>query len=133
MFAMCDNSLTYSYVKDEILYPGWINKMYTICINSLAYSYVQDGFLCPGWIYEMFAICNNSHTYILMSKMKSWIIHVQDESTKCSLYVIIHLLNLMSRMNLQNVYYMQLITYLFLCPRWIFMSRMNLRNVCYML
>ena len=28
---------------------------------------------------------------------------------------------------------MQLITYLFLCPRCIFMSRMNLRNVCYIL
>ena len=73
----------------------------------------------------MYTICNDSIAYS----------YVQDESTKCLLYVIIHLHILMSKMN----FYVQdestkclLYVIIHLLTRWRFSSRMILWNVCYM-
>ena len=63
MFAICNNSLTYSYVQDEDLCPGYakdedlspgsIYQMFAICYNSLTNSYVQDEDLCPNFMSKM--------------------------------------------------------------------------------
>ena len=98
------------------------------------------------------------HLLILMSKMKFYVqdestkcllyviiqlliimyemnFYVQDESTKCMIYVIIHLLIPMSKMK----FYIQaestkclLYVIIHLLTRWRFLSRMILWNVCYM-
>ena len=121
MYDICNNSLTYCYVQDEFLCPGWIYKAYAIYNNLLTYSYLQDAFLCPGWIYEMYDIYVIIHLLILLSKMN---FYVQDESTKCLLYSLAY----------------SYVQDEFLCPGWIyemyaiykiavFMSKMKLLKV----